>query len=100
MGVKAGSSGFVPAQLYTMSHHLERARHAALEMGPETFTLLVLQPTYVAMEFQPPMLRGYDDGWLQTVAVGLGRALGFSEPPAPMAHKDGYIWHMGDGPDR
>ena len=84
VGVKAGSSGFVLAQLYTMSHHLEVAQHAVVQRGPETLTLLVLRPTYAAMAFQPPIPRGYEDGWLQTVAGGLGRALGFSEPPVPM----------------
>ena len=92
--MKAGSSGFAPAQLYTMSHHLERAQHAAVQMGPETFTLLVLRSTYAAMEFQPPIPRGYEDGWLATVAVGLGRALGFSEAPAPMARKDPEEEHL------
>ena len=77
VSVKAGSPGFVPAQLYTMSHHL-----------------LVLRSTYAAMEFQPPIPRGYEDGWLQTVAVGLGRALGFSEPPVPMARKDPEEEHL------
>ena len=88
MGVKASSSEFIPAQLYTMSHHLERAQHAAVHRGPETFTLLVLRHTCAPMEFQPPIPMGYEDRWLQTVSAGLGRSLGFSEAPAPTASKD------------
>ena len=34
------ATGFVPAQLYTMSHHIEKAQYAAVERGPDTFTLL------------------------------------------------------------
>ena len=69
-GEKASSSRFVPAQLCTMSHHLEVAQHAAVQRGPETFTLLTLRSTYAAMEFQLPIPRGYEDRWLQTVAEG------------------------------
>ena len=60
-GVKAGSSGFVPAQLYTMSHHLERAHYAAVQRRPKTFTLLVCRPMYATMEFQPPIPMGSED---------------------------------------
>ena len=84
----------MPEQLYTTSHHLEVARHAAVQRGPKTFTLLTLRPTYAAMEFQPPIPWGYEDGWLQTVAEGLGRALGSSEPPVPMACKDSQGVHL------
>ena len=37
---------------------------------------------------------GYEDRWLQTVATGLGRALGFSEPPTPTASKDPQEEHL------
>ena len=46
------------------------------------------------MAFQPPIPRGYEDGWLQTVTGGLGRALGFNEPPVPMASKDPQEVHL------
>ena len=94
VGAQAGSSGFVSVQLYTMSHHPERAQHAAVQRGPETFTLQVLRRTYAAMEFQPPIPMGYEDQWIQTVATGLGRALGFSQPRTPMASKDPQEEHL------
>ena len=88
------SSGFVPAQLVTMSHHFERAQHAAVERGAETFTLLVWQPTYAALEFQPPIPPRYEDRWIQTVATNLGRVLGFNQPPRPAEEKDPWEAHL------
>ena len=75
--------GFVPAQLFTIIHHIEKAQYAAVERGPDTFTLLSYTKTYTTMEYTPPIPPGQEDIWLQTVATTLGQLLGFAAPPKP-----------------
>ena len=74
------ATGFVTAQLYTMSHHIEKAQYAAVERGLDTFTLVSYTKTYAAMEYTPTLPLGQEDKWLQTMAKTLGQVLGFSTP--------------------
>ena len=87
------ATGFVRAQLYTMSHHIEKAQYAAVERGPDTFTLLSYTGTYAAMEYTPPIPPRQEDKWLQTMATTLGQVLGFATPPKPAQSKDPRAEH-------
>ena len=87
------ATGFVPAQLYTMSHHIEKAQYVAVERGPDTFTLLSYTKTYAAMEYTPPIPPGQEDRWLQTMATTLGQVVGFTTPPKHAQIKDPRAEH-------
>ena len=93
VAARGQATGFVPAQLYTMSHHIEKAQHAAVERAPDTFTLLSYTKTYAAMEYTPPKPPGQEDRWLQTMATTLGQVLGFATPPKPAQIKDPGVEH-------
>ena len=86
-------AGFVTAQLFTMSHHIEKAQYAAVERGTDTFTLLSYTKTYAAMEYTPRILPGQEGRWLQMVATILGQVLGFAAPPKPAQIKDPRAEH-------
>ena len=75
------ATGFVPAQLYTMSHHIEKAQYVAVERGRDTFTLLSYTKTYAVMQYTPVIPPGQADKWLQKMATTLGQVLGFATPP-------------------
>ena len=91
---RGGATGFVSAQLYTMSHHIVKAQYAEVERGPDTFTLLSYTKTYAAMEYSPPIPPGQEDKWLQTMATTMGQALGFATPPKPtQSHEDPRAEH-------
>ena len=76
-----------------MSQHIEKAQYAAVERGPDTFTLLSDMKTYAAMEYTPPIPPGQEDRWLQTMATTLGQVLGFATPPKPAQSKDPRAEH-------
>ena len=93
MAPRGQATGFAPAQLYTMSHHIEKAQYAAVERGPDAFTLLSYTKTYAAMEYTPPIPPRQEDRWLQTMATTLGQVLGFATPPKPAQSKDPRAEH-------
>ena len=96
MAPRGQATGFVPAQLYTMSNTIEKAQYAAVERGPDTFTLLSYTKTYAAMEYTPPIPPRQDDRWLQTMATTVGQVLGFATPPKPAQSKHPRVEHRAD----
>ena len=90
---RSKAAGFVPAQVFTMSHHIEKVQYVAVERGPDTFTLLSYTKTYTAMEYTPPIPARQEDRWLQTVATTLGQVLSFAAPPKLAQIKDPRAKH-------